>query len=95
MTGTCNKICYDAVILIKIRDDLQTEVDSRVKRATGTTIGITNFNNWGLTKDSLLPLVEHVVTVVKSIKGMKVLHNALQIIVIMCYNIVIMGYNRN
>ena len=83
------KYADDAVILIKVRDDLQREVDSLVKRAPGTTLGITHFKNWGQTKDSLLlhikpSLVEHVVAVVKSVKAlnekkeMKVLHSMLQ-----------------
>ena len=83
------KYADDAVILIKVRDDLQVKVDSRVKRAPGTMISITHFKNWGKTKESLLlhfkpSLVEQVVAVVKSVKalnkkkGMKVFHSTLQ-----------------
>ena len=67
------KYANDAVILIEVRDDLQNEIDSRVERVPGTTVGITHFENWGKTRDSLLlhvkpTQVEQVVAVVKAVK---------------------------
>ena len=66
------KYANDAVILIEVRDDLQREIDSQVP---GTTVGITHFENWGKTRDSLLlhvkpTQVKQVVAVVKAVKAL-------------------------
>lgn len=71
------KYASDAIKLIKIRDDLQTIVDSFIhERVPGTTIQITHFINWGETQESLLLHVkptepEQVVAIVKGVLKLK------------------------
>ena len=48
------KYAKDAVLLIKLRYDLQSTVDLIIERVPETTISITHFTNWGGTQDSLL-----------------------------------------